>query len=370
MKGNIASLLKEMSSSDIEGMKRKYAFSPANEGEWGDYSDTTRLTQKIQSAPKMRLHGTFCLWSDLLGFGEQFFSKNWQLREEDYRKVYDRLHEAHSVVLRYSSPMERMLLLNDGIAYSMSYDINETFSEVIGSLVYYLRNCVELHLHINGVERKNAYPGCRSVLSWGTGVEYLCEEVRFDDYVLNYTKPNPRGLSTIAEKNGNPTCVYSPKAFQMNSAFSKSYILESLGSKYGVSGPNLYIDKSVLLELWNMAKSVGIKPIYKHIDGKMIFLLPSKSNEIQHVYMGFMLEKPLITKVKGKWKTKIYKLLRYYPHDVELCEDDPFYFDLLCTAPQPGESRYRAWSIKNPSSLISNVMLFSRSCWSRLRRLC
>lgn len=338
MKKNIDSLLKKMPSSDIEGMKMHYTFSPAHEGIWGDYTYTTNVCKKIQTAPEMHLHGTFCLWSDLLGFGDQFFSKNWQLHEADYKKVYDRLLEAHSLALYYSSPTERMFLLNDGIAYSMSYDINKTFFDVLSTLVFYLRNCVEMHLHINGVEKKNAYPGCRSVLSWGKSVEYLCEEVRFDDYVFNYTKPNAHEMSTIAQKNGNPTCVYNPKAFQMNSAFSKSYILESLGSKNDVSGPNFYIDKSTLLELWNMAKKVGISPIYKHINGKMLFLIPSASGDIRRVHMGFMLEKPIIKKVKGKWKTKIYKLLRYYPHDVELCENDPFYFDLLCTNPQSNES--------------------------------
>ena len=64
--------------------------------------------------------------------------------------------------------------------------------------------------------------------------------------LLNYSRPDPADLGTLAKKHANPIVVYNPEPFQMNTAFSKSYILDSLGSSYGIRGNKFYIEHAVI----------------------------------------------------------------------------------------------------------------------------
>ena len=100
-------------------------------------------------------------------------------------------------------------------------------------------------MSINKEEHLHKYPGCRSVISFGENIEYLADEIRLDDWVLNYTK-NGNGISNFAKAYGNPIIIYNPKELQMNTAFSKAFLLESEGSRIGLCGNNLYIDKSTI----------------------------------------------------------------------------------------------------------------------------
>lgn len=76
----------------------------------------SNLTAKIGNPPKLQIHPCFCMWSDLLGFGKQFVEADWKIDKKLARKVYNRLVAAHSAALYYSMPIEKSLILNDGIA--------------------------------------------------------------------------------------------------------------------------------------------------------------------------------------------------------------------------------------------------------------
>lgn len=288
--------------------------------EWG-----SNLTVKIGNPPKLNVAPSYCMWSDLLGFSNHFSESNWILNHNQYQAIYNRLKAAHSAVLYFSSIFEHNLILNDGIAKvfnpmsSFSVD-NQMF--LIGA---FFRSCIELHMAINQEESEMGYPGCRSVIAYGESVEYLANQVSFDDYVENYTKPQGSNISNIARRTGNPVLIYNPKELQMNTAFSKSFILENGGSKAGLPGNSLYVDQSVIDSLATYAKDNGYFPMWTENGSTISFWIPYVKGDIKRVFLGFEFDNQVIIPSEVNYETKVYRLLRFYPFDENT---DEFFFDL------------------------------------------
>lgn len=292
-----------------------------------DIPDTwgTNLNKKIGNPPKLKIRHSFCMWSDLLGFGNIYVENNWNLNSHQLRKVYDRLLAAHSSVLYYSRPDERNLILNDGIAKVYMPDDSIFGKREISSIAIYFRFCIELHMTINQTEKANGYPGCRSVIAFGDCIEYLAEEIKFDDYVLNYTKPKGQSISAIAQENGNPTVIYNPKELQMNTAFSKAYILESGKFDSNPVKNNMYIDQSVVDAVIEYGTRRGYTHVWQENKEELRLLIPYDKNNLNEVVIGFAFDKNVFTpEVKG-YSTKVYKLLKLFPYDEPVGE---FCFDL------------------------------------------
>ncbi|MGD9625219.1 MAG: hypothetical protein AB7U51_11230 [Arcobacter sp.] len=98
----------------------------------------------------------------------------------------------------------------------------------------------------------------------------------------------------------------------MNTALSKSYIIESLGSKAGIDGNNFFIDKSFFDYLRNIVKNDEILEI---IDENDLFAIKYKDElEIEcNWLMGFDIQKAI--KIDDPFKTVVYKIKSFYPHD-------------------------------------------------------
>lgn len=288
-----------------------------------DYA--SNLDEKISNPPKLRSLNCFCMWSDLLGFGKMFEDSNWELSSKQKRKIYNRLESAHSKVLYYSSPFEHDLILNDGIA-KVFHPPKILWKKDVSLINIFSRSCVQLHMEINKDEHKHNLPGCRSVIAFGESIKYLSEEVRYDDYVFNYTKPKGEEISSLAKQNGNPIIIYNPKELQMNTAFSKSYILEAGGSRIGLSGNHLFVDQSVIDALLIYSKDKGYYPILKGDDKTSTLFFSYEKQLTDYVWMGLTLGKPITPDPQiARYKTTVYQLLRFYPHDEKISE---FYFDL------------------------------------------
>lgn len=240
-------------------------------------------------------------------------------------KIYSRLEAAHSSALYYSTPYERNLILNDGIAKVFHPKSKLEDKNNILSISMFLRSCVELHMSISETEHENDLPGCRTILAYGENIEYLTEEVRFDDYVLNYSKPQGSEISDIAKSIGNPIDIYNPKELQMNTAFSKAYILESGGRRAGLPGNYMYIDKSVIDAIDKYAKDKGYHPIWQEEEDVMNYFVPYKNGDLSRVVLGFCFDKNVIHPQGVIYETEVYKLIRYYPWDEYTNE---FYFDV------------------------------------------
>lgn len=285
----------------------------------------SNLTIKIGHPPQLNSITSFCMWSDLLGFSNIFVDANWNLNRSQMEKVYSRLEAAHSSVLYYSTPFERNLILNDGIAKVYHPRTKAEDNNNILGISMYLRSCIELHMSINATEHENNFPGCRSVLAFGENIEYLVDEIRFDDYVYNYSKPKGTELSDLAKSIGNPIIIYNPKELQMNTAFSKAYILESGGCKSGLPGNFMYVDKSVIDAIDEYSKDKGYHPIWIENDNGLNYWVPYKDGHLSKVVLGFCFDKNVIHPKGVRYDTEVYKLLRYYPWDENT---NDFYFDI------------------------------------------
>lgn len=297
---------------------KMYRDTPDN---WG-----TNLNKKIGNPPKLKTRHSFCMWSDLLGFGKIYAENNWALNSRQRRKVYKRLVAAHSSVLNYSRPDERNLILNDGIAKVYMPDDSIFGKREINSIAIYFRFCIELHMAINQTEKANGYPGCRSVIAFGDCIEYLAEEIKFDDYVFNYSKPKGQTISSIAQENGNPTVIYNSKELQMNTAFSKAYILESGKFDENPIKNNMYIDQSAVDAVTEYGARRGYTHVWQELDEEIRLLIPYDKNNMNEVVIGFAFDKSIFAPdVKG-YSTKVYKLMKLFPYDEPV---DSFCFDLM-----------------------------------------
>ncbi len=285
----------------------------------------SNLTKKIGNPPTLQTKECFCLWSDLLGFGNIFEQNNWELDDTDRRQIYNRLKAAHSAVLYYSSLLERNLILNDGIAKVFHPRSKFIDKNNILSISLFLRSCVEFHLSICSSEQKHDLPGCRSVLAFGENIEYLADEIRLDDYVYNYTKPKRSCISDIAKRVGNPIIIYNPKELQMNTAFSKAFLLEAGGSKSGLSGNRFYVDESVIKAVTRYSLDKGYTPKWEETKDDLFLFIPYSNDNLQEVVMGFCFDNKTIIPKGVRYNTKVYRLKRFYPHDEKT---DYFFFDL------------------------------------------
>ncbi len=277
------------------------------------YHYSNNLIKKIEARREINTKDVICFWSDLLGFGNIFFERNWNLNSENQISIFNRLKTAHSEFLRLTIPHgEKSLILNDGLVKVGIVD-QLNHPDLIG---LFLRGCIWTHMKINEKELESNLPGCRSIISFGQSIDYLEEEIKFDDYVVNYSKKDSDNLSSVASENGNPTLVYNPSAFQMNTAFSKAYILDSLGSKYGIENNKIYIEHSVLDFAKKLAKKFNFR-FEENYDNDMIQILVLKEKFFPS--FGFEFDKEIDIAFKG-WKTKVYRLKSFYPHDEDLRE--------------------------------------------------
>jgi hypothetical protein len=280
-----------------------------------NYNYSTNLFKKLDNLGNLQFKDVLCFWSDLLGFGNDFFQNQWILNHEMKKKVFERLRNAHKEFLINTIPfIENSLVLNDGLVKVCNLESKSVnHPDMIG---LYLRGCINTHLRINAIELENNLPGCRSILTFGESIDYIIDNVTIDDYVLNYTKKKPTELSEIAKNSNNEIVVYNPSPFQINTAFSKSYILDSLGSKHGISGNNLFIDHSVIEFMKELAKKFNFHfEETNEADLYCVRILKEKDNPS----FGFEIDKTIDISYKG-WETKVYRIANFNPHEEKISE--------------------------------------------------
>lgn len=316
-----------MNNEDLQRMREQFCESPREFLDDSLLDFGTNIAKKILHTPTLCIANSFCAWSDLLGFGRDLSSNNWHPPKEVLLKIADRIKTAHDIVLFHSNSHDRIFILNDGSARVFSLSKGESGIDRFRRLTYFLNDCIQTHMRINGVEHANSLPGCRTVLAFGEFMRYMNSSTHFDDYVLNYTKPDKQGLSTIAKEYGNYQVVYNPTEFQMNTAFSKAFILDDRGSKIGLGGAHFFVDKSVIDAIKEYSRIADFYIEDKLDDNHYQLFVYYDKNKGARIPMGFLFDTPIDAKIED-WKTQVYRLRRFYPDDVPL--DENFYFDLDC----------------------------------------
>jgi hypothetical protein len=272
----------------------------------------TGVDKKVSERLKPYIVPALCSWSDLLGFGKVFTDSDWHPSSDGWRKVTERLVQAQDVVARNLHTDEFCLVLNDGIIRSFLF---EKFSG-ISMLSIWFRSIILTHEHVYRFEKQKGLPGMRTIIAAGERVIHNFEDIYFDDLVFNYTKKDPNEMSNVAKMLGNPQIMSNPSPLQMNTAFSKCYLIDDGGSRAGLHrGANIFIDQSVIGLIEYLAGKFDscAQPIWNEHQSHIHFALPVNSSHMYHI--GFDLEKPVIQFNYKGLKTKVYKLIAFYPHD-------------------------------------------------------
>lgn len=278
------------------------------------------LHKKLSIKWKPTVRPCICSWSDLLGFGSMFSDHSWRLSPQQWSTVATRLTTAYEIHCSHLAMFqEYVLVLNDGVVRTklLANDEHPVFF-----LSLWLREIVRSHIAVNESEKALGYPGTRTTVACGDKMDYSFDEVRLDDVVFNYTKP-AGDVSSIAQKTGNPVLISNPSPLQMNTAFSKAYILDSLGSKSGLGGAKLFLDESVL-EFFRHLVSLASDD-YSFVDTGEEFFVGSKNRSPTDPWLvGMQFGEPIAI-VSATLTTQVYPLERFFPHDEDPAE---FWFDL------------------------------------------
>lgn len=282
---------------------------------------------------------SFCIWSDLLGFGNAFIEGEWSLNSVSSQKNIERLKRLETSLHRSNDPSKEVaFVLNDGLA--RVYDLPNP-NEDVTQFLWWLHTALSNHWLLNASDMQYGSPGVRTVMSFGDRVKAWRGHTTYGDHFLGNTKHKE-----IADKK---ICIYSPDEFQLNLAFSKAYIIESSGTRGGFPGPNLYIDElalDVIESFLSATEFEHLMPDGEEDHGSYGLLKMRKTianYEISKCYEQGLFAFEIARIVEGKRydvmsmhfeatpvsfsgrgiETNIFKLLKYFPLD----EEKPFCFD-------------------------------------------
>lgn len=308
------------------------------------------LSQKIASPLECTIQRSFAVWSDLLGFGQNFIDANWNPDPKIWRDQAERAASAYRIQcanIHVSLGESYMLLLNDGMIRSLMWKKHNQLIE----LGLWIKAAMFAHKRIYDSERNKGLPGPRTIISSGWTAEHSFDEVRIDDLVFNYTRSEP-GLSKIAQQTGNPILVMNPIHLQLNTAFSRAFLLDEAGSKHGLSGASVYLEQAFIdavIEECNFRADVKVNNWLR--DNDRVFSVeflskeyaPIEQDEVPTLELwmkrqaeidkkikkgedpfpsrrqlwsfGFLLEKECIEVDMKHLKTKVYKVQGFFPND-------------------------------------------------------
>lgn len=179
-----------------------------------------------------------CSWLDLLGYGQPFVDSKWDLSDE---KCYNNFRRIERVSHVFTSgwathPVGVRLSINDGFACTI--DIGEEAREISDTYTF-LEGALQDFQAIDVIEKREGNPGGRGVITIGE---------RFSHAMGNEAVVSSRRVVS-----------YFPAEFQMNTSFSKATIMEESGSRAGICGSNLYIDREIYDYLLFVAKHLGFQ---------------------------------------------------------------------------------------------------------------
>ena len=282
----------------------------------------SKAEDAFENPPPLGLGETLCSWTDLLGFGGTIFSSGWKPSLEEIKFLYKRITAVQKAWSRsINSTSDFALTLNDGF-------VRCTLIEKLGHLdliSLWLRASVFAHLDILREEKATGWPGCRTVVTHGLSLQHSVSELRFDDFIMTYTKSDPNQISRVSEEIGNPLIFVNPLPLQLNLAFARAYLLDTGGSRIGLSGARLFIDQSFLDFILGVAPTLeaGCSPFWTEEKNHFLFAVPNVSTTNRY-HLGLELEKPPIEIKTPELSTTVYTLRAFYPHD----EDLPFKIEI------------------------------------------
>lgn len=132
-----------------------------------------------------------------------------------------------------AKPVGTKLAFNDGFASTIDFDFSS--SDIYQNALLFLEGVVKDFESISFNDKEFGFPGIRGIITYGQRFSY--------DY-----------CNTSFDLSSQRTIAYFPSAFQMNTAFSKAYIIEESGSRANLCGNSLFFDVETYKALMYAAK--------------------------------------------------------------------------------------------------------------------
>ena len=275
----------------------------------------TKFHEKFSNFNTPVLAESICCWTDLLGFGRALYEAKWEPSEGIWASIFKRISEAHrDCYEQLDLSTEFALTLNDGIVRCCSPGELHHIQE----LSMWLRDCILTHNRINRRERRQGLPGARTILAHGKKLVHGPAQLTLEDFVFNYTNPNPDGPSSLPRDVAARVVASNPGPLQLNLAFSKAYILERLGSANGISGPHLYIDDSVIEAIRRFAGTVHPRQSSTEYQEGTTRVVGIANQDEQGFHLGFRLNLPHISIIRPEIETTVHRVEGFYPWDEPL----------------------------------------------------
>jgi hypothetical protein len=217
-----------------------------------------------------------CFWYDITGFGKALSDCNWKLEKLQETGLIKLLSDVYTFA---ASPRcvqfppqssEHVLAINDGIAKTIDVLGVDSYADP-RLLMYYLRDNLCVHYSLVNTARVAGY-GFRSVFAGGERIQYAPVKITGQS-LLHY---NPACITEPTVNFLKQELVYYPAEFQMNTAFSRAFIIESKGSKFGINKDRLYIEE-------------GFFEVLKIALGNYIQIIDNRTDKIEFFHQDSLL---------------------------------------------------------------------------------
>lgn len=186
---------------------------------------------------------SLCCWSDICGFRAKLDKAGWSLGRLQKDGFVEVLSEAYQRIgmpihVQLQGASEKILVLNDGIARSLDLKDSQATNPI--TFAFYMRDILNGFFHLREwLADKDL--GLRTVLAGGERIQYSPESITGQSMLHYSGSPSSIGQDFLAKQ-----FVYHPREFQMNTAFSRAYLIDSLGSKSGFPPNRVYLESNWL----------------------------------------------------------------------------------------------------------------------------
>lgn len=195
---------------------------------------------------QIRIQGprkTVASWSDLLGFAEALSAVGWQLSTQTAKAALERLGQFSWIMGSYHSDLEEAILVNDGIVRTFTPSLYGDFVTENNNhnLLAWLTDILSTHCLVAGFESEKGLPGIRTIICEG-------EMMLYDDNPFSYLNDSHFEHSNLTQNKVRPNFL-RPISTQLNTAFSKCFLADSLGTRIGLKNGGIYIEQSVISQI-------------------------------------------------------------------------------------------------------------------------
>jgi hypothetical protein len=209
---------------------------------------------------KLPVVDSICLWTDVCGFANFLEKAGFDLEifvNQGSCDVLSLINEVFTKIgcLSYrdstemtSDDMDRVVILNDGVAKTV--DVRKKLFDPY-SISTWLKDAVISHwIALNMIHQKyKTQLGLRTVISCGQRMQYMKEMLSGEDMLIH-----GENISDWGEAFRKKCFLFNPAQLQMNTAFARSYLIESSGSKKEINKNGFYIDDALFVLLKSRLK--------------------------------------------------------------------------------------------------------------------